>query len=192
MTNEMLERIEAQIKILEGNFTHVKRVFLLCKLIAEKENITYDEDILAFAAYFHNVAAYPYLTFIPPTAEFDHALESSKMIPELAKEYGYTDTQIEMIVEAVKYHDKANMGNLNETRLIRNADGVDYLGYMAVARDFSRFPNDFNKVLNILKKRKAQFLPIIDLPYAKELAAPRSEELEHFIKRFEEECYGIY
>ena len=190
MTNEILERIETHIKKLEGNFTHVKRVFLLCKLIAEKENITYDEDILAFAAYFHDVAAYPYLTFTPPTAEFDHALESSKMIPELAKEYGYTDAQIEMIVEAVKYHDRINMGSLNETRLIRNADGVDYLGYMAVARDFSRFPNDFNKVLNTLKRRKAQFLPIIDLPYAKELAAPRVEELEHFISRFEEECYG--
>jgi len=43
-----------------------------------------------------------------------------------------------------------------------------------------------------LKRRVDQFLPIIDLPYAKELAAPRVEELEHFIRRFEEECYGIF
>ena len=192
MKNEMLERMEAHITRLEGNLTHVKRVFLLSKLIAEKENITYDEDILAFAAYFHDVAAYPYLTFAAPFAGFDHALESSRMIPDLAKEYGYNDNQIEMIVEAVKYHDKADMGKLNETRLIRNADGVDYLGYMAAARDFSRFPNDFNKVLNTLKRRKAQFLPIIDIPYAKELADPRIKELENFIERFEDECYGIY
>jgi len=165
MTNEFLGRMEAHIKKLEGNLTHVKRVHLLCKLIAEKENMEYDDDILAFAAYFHDIAAYPYLTFTPPTADFDHALESSKMMPELAKEYGYNDTQTEM---------------------------VDYLGYMAAARDFSRFPNDFNKVLATLKRRKAQFLPIIDLPYAKELVAPRVEELEHFINRFEEECYGIF
>jgi len=192
MNNEMLERMESHIIRLEGNLTHVKRVLLLSKLIAEKENITYDEDILAFAAYFHDVAAYPYLTFAAPFVGFDHALESSKMMPDLAKEYGYDDVQIEKIVEAVKYHDKAGMGNHNETHLIRNADGVDYLGYMAAARDFSRFPNDFKKVLNTLKRRKAQFLPIIDLPYAKELAAPRVDELEHFITRFEEECYGIY
>jgi HD superfamily phosphodiesterase len=191
MTNEMLERMEAHIKKLEGNLTHVKRVLLLSKLIAAKDNIMYDENILAFSAYFHDVAAYPY--FKERFADvFDHALESSKLIPEIAKEYGYNDTHIEMIVEAVKYHDKIGMGSLNETRLIRNADGVDYLGYMAAARDCVKFKGDFAKTLATLKRRKAQFFPIIDLPYAKELASPRVEELEVFISRFEEECYGIF
>ncbi|MCL2814832.1 MAG: HD domain-containing protein [Oscillospiraceae bacterium] len=191
MTNEMMERMQTHIIKLEGNITHVKRVLLLSKLIAEKENIAYDENILAFAAYFHDMAAYPYYSR-KFSGEYDHALESSKMIPDLAKEYGFDDVQIEKIVEAVKYHDKVDMGNLNETRLIRNADGLDYLGYMAVARDFTKFRGDFAKTLDTLKRRKAQFLPIIDLPYAKELAVPRVDELDHFIARFEEECYGIY
>lgn len=190
MTNEMIECMEAHIKRLDGNLTHVKRVLLLGKLIAEKESIAYDEDILTFAAYFHDVAAYPFYSS-NFSGIYDHALESSKMIPDLAKEYGYNDTQIAMIAEVVKYHDKADMGSLNETRLIRNADGVDYLGYMAVFRDITKFPNDIQKVLTTLKRRKAQFLPIIDLPYAKELAKPRVEELEHFISRFEDECYGV-
>ena len=191
MTNEMLERIEAHIKKIEGNLTHGKRVLLISKLIAEKENIEYDEDILAFSAYFHDVAAYPF--YIDRfSGKFDHALESSKIVPEIAKEYGYNEKQIKIIVEATEYHEKVNTGKYNETLLIRNADGVDYLGYMAVARDFTKFPGDFEKALATLKRRKEQFLPIIDLPYAKELAAPRVKELEHFIKRFEEECYGIY
>ena len=191
MTNEILKRMEAHIAKLEGNLTHVKRVLLLSKLIAEKEKMTYDEDILAFSAYFHDVAAYPHFSSAFPVV-YDHALESGKLIPDLAKEYGYNDSQIEMIVEAVKYHDKANMGSLNETRLIRNADGVDYLGYMAVFRDVTKFPNDIKRFLATIKRRKEQFFSIIDLPYAKELAAPRLEEQEHFIRRFEEECYGIY
>ena len=191
MTNEILERMETHIIKLEGNLTHVKRVLLLSKLIAEKENIAYDEDILTFAAYFHDVAAYPYYSSNFSGA-FDHALESSNLIPDLAKEYGYNDAQIEMIVEAVKYHDKVGMGKFNETRLIRNADGVDYLGYMAVARDCVKFKGDFGKTIATLKRRKEQFLPIVDLPYAKQLAAPRVEELENFITKFEEECYGIY
>ena len=191
MTNEMLGRIEAHITKLNGNLTHGKRVLLLCRLIAEKESIPYDEDILVFTAYFHDVAAYPFYKDRFPGI-FDHALESSKLIVELAKDYGYDDRQIEMIVEATEYHDKADMGSCNETRLIRNADGVDYLGYMAVARDFAKFPGDFGKALAAIKRRKEQFLPIIDLPYAKALAAPRVEELDHFIRRFEEECYGIF
>ena len=191
MTNEMLGRIEAHITKLNGNLTHGKRVLLLSKLIAEKERIAYDEDILVFAAYFHDVAAYPFYKdrF---SGISDHALESSKIIPELAKEYGYNDNQIEVIVEATEYHDKVNMGSHNETRLIRNADGIDYLGYMAVARDFTKFPGDFGKALATIKRRKEQFFPIIDFPYAIELATPRVKELEHFINRFEEECYGIF
>lgn len=192
MTTERLQQFEDYIIKAEGNITHVKRVLHLCRILAEKEGIYYDEDILTFAAYFHDIAAYPYLTFTPPTANFDHALESSKLMPELAKQFGFNDDSIEVIVEAVKYHDKAGMGVHNETRLLRNADGIDYLGYMAVARDFSRFSNDLKKVITILKQRKEQFLPIIDLPYAKELAAPRVEELEHFISRIEEESFGLY
>lgn len=42
MTNEMLGRIEAHIKELNGNLTHGKRVLLLSKIIAEKESISYD------------------------------------------------------------------------------------------------------------------------------------------------------
>ena len=189
--NELIERIEAHIKKLEGNLTHGKRVLLISKLIAEKEKIEYDEDILVFTSYFHDVAAYPF--YIGRfSGKFDHALESSKIVPEIAREYGYNEEQVKIIVEATEYHEKVNMGKHNETLLLRNADGVDYLGYMAIARDFTKFPGDFGKVLATLKRRKEQFLPIIDLPYAKELAAPRVEELEHFIKRFEEECYGIY
>ena len=191
MNKELLERLEAHIIRLQGNITHVKRVLYLSKLIAEKENISYDEEILAFAAYFHDVAAYPFYKdrF---SGTFDHVLESGKLIPEIIKEYGCTEAQIKIITEATEYHDKANTGNHNETRLIRNADGVDYLGYMAAARDFTKFPGDFGKALTTIKRRKEQFFPIIDLPYAKELAAPRVEELEHFINRFEEECFGIF
>ena len=191
MTSEMLKRIEAHIIELKGNLIHGKRVLKLCKLIAEKEGLTYDEDILTFAAYYHDVAAYPFYES-KYSGTFDHALESSIIVPEIANEYGYNEAQVKIIVEATKYHDKVNMGSHSETLLIRNADGVDYLGYMAVARDFSKFPNDFNKALNTLKRRQAQFLPIIDLPYAKKLAAPRVEELEHFINHFEEECLGIF
>jgi len=144
MTNEKLERIEAHITKLNGNLTHGKRVLFLSKLIAEKESIPYDEDILVFTAYFHDVAAYPFYKdrF---TGIFDHALESSKLVPELAKVYCFNDSQIETIVEATKYHDKVKMRSCNETQLIRNADGVDYLGYMAVFRDITKFPNDLKK-----------------------------------------------
>jgi len=190
-TNEILERMEAHIVKLDGNLTHVKRVLLLGKLIAEKENMAYDNDVLTFAAYFHDIAAYPQYASAY-RGSFDHALESSRLAPDIAKDYGYSDTQIEVIVEAVKYHDKPGMGEHNETRLIRNADGIDYIGYIAVARDFVKFPKDMKKAMEMIRTRKAAFGALIDLVSAKILAVPRIAELDNFIERFEEETFGIY
>lgn len=189
MTSETLSQMEAFIEKADGNLTHVQRVFHISKLLAQKESITYDEDVLVFSAYFHDISAYPPYA---PDGPFDHALESSKLMPEMAKQWGYDAESIDKIVEAVKYHDKAGMGKYNETRLIRNADGIDYLGCMAIARDFSKQPKDMKKAMAALNKRLEMFAPLVDLPYAQQLAAPRIAELETFINRFEEESFGIY
>ena len=189
MTGEKMARMEAFIESVEGNLSHVKRVLHICTILAQKENMDFDEDVLVFAAYFHDISAYPPYA---PAGAFDHALESGKLAPDMAKEWGYGGESIEKIVEAVKYHDKAGMGKYNETRLIRNADGIDYLGFMAVARDFVKQPKDMNKAMAALKKRETMFAPLIDLESAREMAEPRITELNHFIGRFEEESFGIY
>ena len=191
MKAEILDRMEGTLAELGGTYllNHAKRVLYISRLIAAKEGLEYNDDILIFASYFHDISGFPPYK---PEGAFDHALESGKIVPGIAKEYGYNADEIEAIVEAVKYHDKAGMGGRVETRLIRNADGVDYLGYMAVARDFSKQPQDMRKAISMLKKRKEQFYSIIDLEYAKGLAAPRLVELENFINKFEEESFGLY
>jgi hypothetical protein len=161
----------------------------LCQRIIRRYTLLNNDDILIFASYFHDVSAFPPYR---PDGAFDHALESSKVVPDIARGFGYAEDEIEIIVETVKFHDKLNMGEYIETRLMRNADGVDYLGYMAVARDFSKQPQDMQKAIAMLRKRKEQFYSVIDFEYAKELAAPRLVELENFIGRFEDESFGLY
>lgn len=168
---------------------HAKRTLYLSRLLAEKERISYDENILIFACYFHDISVYPPYR---PQGAFDHAEESSKLMPELAKSFGYEDAEIDVIVEAVKYHDKAGMGGYNETKLLRNADGIDYLGYMAAARDFSKAHEDMRKAVSALKKHRKVFSSILELDYAKKLAEPRLAELDGFIDAFEKESFGIY
>lgn len=189
MTSEKLNRMEEFIINAEGNITHVKRVLHIAKLLAEKEKIPYDDDILTFASYFHDIAAYPPFA---PSGSFDHADESGKLVPEIAREFGYNDDQIEIIVEAVVNHNKPGTGKHNETLLIRNADGIDYLGCVAVARDFVKYPKDMKKAVETMKKRKETFGPLADLRSAKEIAALRISELDAFIERFEQESFGIY
>lgn len=189
MTDEKIRSMEAFISEAEGNVTHVKRVHLIAKILAVREGIAYDEDALAFAAYFHDLGYYPPYN---PGVPFDHATESAKLAPPLAREWGLDGAQTEIAVEAIENHNKPGLGRFDETRLIRNADGIDYLGYMAVARDFSKNGKNMKKAMAELRKRKATFGPLVDLDAAKEIAAPRLRELDEFIARFEEESHGIY
>ena len=150
----------------------------------------YNEDILTFACYFHDISAFkPYR----PDGKFDHAEESAKIMPKLAVEYGINDADmINTIVEAVKYHDKRGCGTANETKLLRNADAIDYLGFMAVSRDFSKQPNDMSKAIAALKKHLNEFSALLELESAKRMAEPRIEKLKTFLYEFEQESFGLY
>jgi len=187
-----LEKMQKHLLDLGGTYmlNHARRCLVIAKILAEKENLKYDEDILTFSCYFHDISAYkPYR----PDGAFDHAEESAKIVPALAAEYGITDTgKIETIVEAVRYHDKRGMGLANETRLVRNADAVDYLGYIAVARDFSKQHSDMTKAVAALKKHLNDFSALLELDSAKVMAEPRIKKLELFLREFEQETFGLY
>ena len=189
MTEEKIRDMEAFIASAQGNVTHVKRVHLIAQIIAEREQITFDADALAFAAYFHDLAYYPPYN---PGVPFDHAEASAELAPPLAREWGLDETQVVIAVEAIENHNNPGLGRFAETRLIRNADGIDYLGYMAVARDFAKNGKDMKKAMAELRKRKTMFGSLVDLDAAREIAAPRLRELDDFIARFEEESHGIY
>lgn len=142
--NSMLdmERMQKHLLGLGGAYiyNHARRYLVIAKKLAEEENMPYNDDILTFSCYFHDISAFkPYR----PDGAFDHAEESGKIMPKLAVEYGINDSNmINTIVEAVKYHDKRGCGTANETKLLRNADAIDYLGFIAVARDFSKQHSD--------------------------------------------------
>src|SRR5690606_9883185 len=169
---------------------HARRCLVIAKKLAEEENLAYDEDILTFSCYFHDISAFkPYR----PEGKFDHAEESAKIVPALAAEYSINDAyKISAIEEAVRYHDKCGQGTANETKLLRNADAVDYLGFIAVARDFSKQHEEMTKAIAALKKHLAEFSALLELDSAKRMAEPRIKKLESFLREFEEETFGLY
>ena len=191
MTNKNIKQTEDMLLKLGGTYilNHAKRTLHLSKQIAMEENIEYDENILQFICYFHDISVFPPYR---PEGKFDHALESSKLMPQLAKEYGFSDKDIEVIVEAVLYHDKPMLGKYNETKLLRDADGVDYLGCMAIARDFSKLPKDMKGAISAIEEHKESFSQIIETEYARRLAKPRIKEIDDFITSFKKESFGMY
>jgi HD superfamily phosphodiesterase len=191
MTSEQINAIEQHVLDVGGpdKLSHGKRVLHLARLIAAKESLDFNEDALIFASYLHDLAAYsPYR----PEGEFDHAHESARLVPRLAAKFALAPDAVAPATDAIENHNKAGQGHGNECKLVRNADALDYLGYLAVARDFAKQPTDMKLAMAALRKRKDQFLPLIDLNFAIVYAKPRLAELDYFISRFEEETFGIY
>lgn len=185
------QRMQEQLAVLGGTYilNHARRTLAIARKLAELEQLHYDEDVLVFSCFFHDVSAFkPYR----PEGPFDHAEESGKIMPSLAKEYGIDESKTGAIVEAVRYHDKRGKGTANETMLLRNADAIDYLGFMAVARDFSKQPNEMSKAIGALKKHRREFAALLELDSAVRMAEKRIQNLDLFLSEFEQESLGIY
>lgn len=186
-----IQKAEKSLTDLGGTYllNHAKRTLHICRLLAKAENMDYDEEALTFACYFHDIGAFePYR----PEGEFDHALESVKAIPRLAGEYGIAEKKFKIIAEAVQYHNKKGLGEFNETILLRNADAVDYLGFIAAARDFSKHYKNMSTALTELKKHREEFACLPELKSALFMAGPRIKKLDYFIAAFEAETFGMY
>lgn len=186
-----MERMQEHLISLGGAYilNHARRVLTIARKLAEMEQLTVDDDILVFSCYFHDISAFkPYR----PDGSFDHAEVSSNLMPGLAAEYGISAERIKSIVEAVKFHDKRGQGIANETKLLRNADAIDYLGFIAAARDFSKQPNEMRKAVAALKKHRKDFAALLELDSALQMAEPRLRKLDLFISEFEQESFGLY
>ena len=186
-----IERMNEALLSLGGTYllNHARRTLKIAEALAVMEKMPYDPDVLTFSCYFHDISVCkPYR----PDSAFDHAEESAKLIPALARDYGIDSDKIGLIIEMVKYHDKRGMGTANETMLLRNADAIDYLGFMAAARDFSKQPKEMQKAVAALKKHREGFAALLEMESAKGMAEPRIRKLDLFLTEFEEESFGLY
>ena len=186
-----IERMNETLLSLGGTYllNHARRTLKIAETLAGMENLAVDNDALVFSCYFHDISAFPPYR---PDGAFDHAEESAKLIPALAREYGIDEARVDLMVEMVKYHDKRGMGKAVETMLLRNADAIDYLGFMAAARDFSKQPKDMRKAVAALKKHREGFAALLEMESAKWMAEPRIRKLDLFLTEFEEESFGLY
>ncbi|NLL38807.1 MAG: HD domain-containing protein [Clostridiales bacterium] len=186
-----IQKAEKYLTNLGGThlLNHAKRTLHISKLLAKAENMDYDEEALTFACYFHDIGMLkPYR----PEGVYDHAMESRKAIPQLTHDYGISEKKLNKILEAIQYHHKKGLGEFNETMLLRNANAVDFLGFIAAARVFSRHHMDMSAALTELKKHREEVASLPELKSALFMAGPRIKKLDYFIAAFEAETFGIY
>ncbi len=166
---------------------HAKRLIELVKQISVDS--PYDSHIMELAAYMHDWGAFPSYG----QKDVEHAVRSrqvaeAKILPRL----GLTTNQKAILLETIELHDYRDMRptKSNEALLLREADMLEFLGAIGLAREFARGPKNveicYKRVLSRCNGIQGRFT----IPRAQEIAQVRFERMNAFLKELEEESLG--
>jgi len=186
-------------------FSHTERVYNLALKISENENV--DLDVLKAAVLLHDIARKK-----EDDGECEcHAEEGSKMAEKILKDMNFPEDKISKVVYAIKVHrhSKNIFPETKEAAILQDADRLDALGAITIARMFSsggkagiplynprqkETSNTYNGQKSTIEGFHKKILKITPETFktkkAKEIAKGRYEYVENFIKRFIKEWEG--
>ena len=111
------------------------RVYNLCLHLAKYES-GIDLDILKTAALLHDIARVK--EFQDKTGSIDHAILGAEMAAEILRKHGYSKEEIDLVkhcIAAHRFRGKVKP-QTREAKILFDADKLDVLGAIGVARSF--------------------------------------------------------
>jgi len=118
------------------DMSHVMRVYNLALNMAKHENDV-DMDVLQAAILLHDIGGHKEMN--DPSGKTDHAIESAKMAEPILKNLNFTAKQIKHIQDCIISHryKTENRPETIEAKILFDADKLDSIGAIGVARQFS-------------------------------------------------------
>jgi HD superfamily phosphodiesterase len=166
---------------------HAKRLIELIKQIGA--DIPYNAHIMELAAYMHDWGAVPKYS----QKNVEHAIRSRQVVEtEILPCLDLNSTQKSILLETIELHDYRDMRptHSNEALLLREADMLEFLGMIGMARDFARGPRNVEVCYKRILARRNDIRGRFTLPRAQEIAQVRLERMEASLEWLLEESYG--
>lgn len=168
--------------------SHAERLLRLVELIGA--DIQYDSDVMELAAYMHDWGAFP--AYVKKDVE--HAVRSRQVVEEeILPSLDLTSAQKEALLETIEFHDYRDTRppQSKEALLLREADMLEFLGTIGMAREFARGPKDVEACYKRILSRRDHIQGRFTLPKAQEIARVRLERMETSLKWLMEESFGV-
>lgn len=164
---------------------HVLRVVCLCEVIGTEENA--DMAVLLPAAFLHDIARpNEAATGIP------HEEEGARMAEQFLRSIRYDEDRIPKITHAIRTHRYRSLKKPKtlEARILSDADKLDALGAVGIARTFIRAGEHQGEISDAISHIHDKLVKLNGLMYtrsAKRLAEERHRFLCLFLERLNEE-----
>ncbi len=211
MNPEFFDNLKEKIQpyFSEGSgheFSHTQRVYNNAIKIAKGEDV--DIDIVKVAALLHDIARIK-----EDNKEVScHAVTGAEMAKPILIELGFPEDKIDKVCYAIKVHRFSNGINpeTKEAQIIQDADRLDALGAMIIARVFAFGGKNNRQIYNPDIKPNEEYIPYahntslnhfyeksfnikpetFKTEKAKKLAEGRYKFLQKFVERFLKEWEG--
>jgi len=167
---------------------HAERLLRLVELIGV--DVPYDLQVMELAAYMHDWGAFP--RYMQKGVE--HAIRSRQVVEtEILPLLDLTQEQKEILLETIELHDYRDMRptTSREALLLREADMLEFIGVIGMARDFARGPRNVETCYKRILSRRSDIEYRFTLPRAQKIARLRLERMETNLQWLIEESFGI-
>ncbi len=172
----------------EWAVAHAKRLIQLVEQISGDQ--PYDARVMELAAYMHDWGAFP--KYIQKDVE--HAICSRQVVEEeILPHLPLTADQKAILLESIELHDYRDMRptKSNEALLLREADMLEFLGMIGMAREFARGPKNVETCYKRILSRRSVIQGRFTLPRAQRIAQARLERMETSLRWLDEESFGV-
>ena len=211
-----LEQITTTVKFLLHNqspahdFQHILRVYKNAEMISKQEE-SVDLDIVLAAALLHDLVVYPKGS----SKTINSADDSAEIAKKILLEYkNYPREKIEKVADAIRTHSysKRSVPSTLEGKILQDADRLDAIGAIGIARTFSvggsenrslynptdafceteRQLDDTQWTLDHIKKKLMILKNSMHTKTAKKIAEERTEFMELFLNQLRSEIHSNY
>jgi len=166
---------------------HVQRVLRLIALIGV--DTPHDGEVLTWATYLHDWGAFPRYF----QAGVPHALRSRQVAEtEILPQTHFMPVQQVILLETIEKHDYQDERPLNssEALLLREADYLDMLGAVGIAREFAWGPNQLQTCYDRIVIHREKIQGRFTLPIAQQIAARRIEQMNIILAQIADDSFG--
>ena len=180
---------EQHFKHTAWGTSHSVRDYEVGKWIAATDHLAYDDDVLFAAAYLHDIAG-----FAPWEKKgVDHQDRGAELMDSVLTEFGFPAEKIGRVKDAIRTHmPDRSPGAEVESQLLHDADGLDWLGAIGIARDMSIVDANGGEpgyawALNRLREDSAKVPGLLVTKAAKREAQRRLAVTRAFLKDLDSE-----
>jgi len=135
---KVLDSLKDEVKIRMKNdsahdFQHIMRVYKNAQKIYKKENA--NKKLVLSAVLLHDIVSYPK----SDNPSKISSIESAKKSKQILKKYDFTKEEIIIISDAIRDHSfsQNKIPNTLEGKILQDADRLDALGAIGIARVFA-------------------------------------------------------